>query len=852
MDIQRLTCRALVAAAFLASSASAQTLQPRITVGTNPLSVSVNPITNKVYVGNAGSNNVTIIDGASSSVITTLTVSAWPQWVVADPENNRIYASTLTGANTSIIDGTSNTILNTLNTGGAGWTAVNPINNAVYTLRYGGGDEVNMIQNQLYQGTASHRSFGPIGIAVNPVNNWLYIVNQTTADIAVVDMTTYDPYPALKCPDGSGGFKPQPTPTGPWTNCIDIPDPPVAVAINPVTNRIYGLSNSATNQVSVINGANNTFVGVTATGLTGAKAIAVNPVTNKIYAVFANGVAVVNGANNAVSIVPIASGSGTAIGINVLTDKIYVAKNNGSLLMIDGPTNNATTVTGLATNSNAVAVNPLTNTIYVTDSGGGVTPILGATSPSATNTGITTTITPLPGNSGTSSGTISLNATSAMTPAPLNDVRKVYFRIDNGPWTTATGAGPWTAPYAGLSVGAHTLEAFATNGLEAASINTDIANVPIVGNVASYGFNVTSASAPAITVSPGSIDFGGQSMGTTSPSQSVTVTNTGTSTLTISGVVASSQFTQTNDCSSVAPSATCTVHVSFSPAAAAGAFNSTVGVAGSLTITSNAASSPTDVQLEGTAEKSLVTHYYRSILRRPPDAGGKAFWSSEAQRMVDLGANVNEAWYAMAQSFYNSAEYASLNRDNAGFVTDLYTTFFNRAPDAGGLSFWVSELNAGLPREVALAGFMFSAEFTSFAQGIFGNTAARAEVDAVGDFYRGLLARLPDSGGFSFWVGRFRTAQCQGAQAVYNEVESISSSFMNLPEYANRNRTNAQFVGDLYNAILRRGGDRPGVQSWIDKLNAQTLTRDQVRQQIIASPEFNNRVNAIVSQGFMN
>ena len=83
-------------------------------------------------------------------------------------------------------------------------------------------------------------------------------------------------------------------------------------------------------------------------------------------------------------------------------------------------------------------------------------------------------------------------------------------------------------------------------------------------------------------------------------------------------------------------------------------------------------------------------------------------------------------------------------------------------------------------------------------------------------------------------------------------VESISSSFMNLPEYANRNRTNAQFVGDLYNAILRRGGDRPGVQSWIDKLNAQTLTRDQVRQQIIASPEFNNRVNAIVSQGCMS
>src|SRR6185295_13833820 len=134
---------------------------------------------------------------------------------------------------------------------------------------------------------------------------------------------------------------------------------------------------------------------------------------------------------------------------------------------------------------------------------------------------------------------------------------------------------------------------------------------------------------------------------------------------------------------------------------------------------------------------------------------------------------------------------------------------------------------------VMLAQFMFSAEFTSFAQSIFGNTAARAEVDAVGDFYRGLLARLPDGSGFAFWVGRFRAAQCNGAPAVYAEVESISSSFINLPEYANRNRTNAQFVGDLYNAILRRGGDRGGVQFWINELDSGRRTRDNVRQQFI-------------------
>ena len=853
MNVLRFPRRALVAAfAVLATAAAAQTLQPRIAVGSNPLSVAVNPVTGKVYVANSGSNNVTIIDGASSSVITTLPVSTYPAWIAVDAEANRIYASSLTGANTAIIDGAGNTILNTLNTGGAGWTAVNPINNAVYTLRYGAGDEVNMIQNQLYQGTAAHRSYGPIGIAVNPVNNWAYIVNRDTTDIAVVDMTTYDPYPLLKCPDGAGGFKPQPAPADPWGACVDIPNPSIAVAINPVTNTIYGLSDSATDQISVIAGANHTFIGLSpAGGLTGAKTIAVNPVTNKIYAVFANGVAVVNGANNSISVVPIASGNAVAIGINVLTDKVYVAKSDGTMLVIDGPTNNATNVTGLTAGSTAIAVNPVANVIYVTDSGGGVTPILGATSASPTSTGISTTITPLPGNAGSASGTITLNATSAMTPAPLGTVRKVYFRIDNGAWTAATGSGPWSAPYSGLANGGHTIEAFATNGLEAPSINTDLANVPIVGNLAAYAFTVSASSAPQIGIAPASLAFGGQSMGTTSPAQAVTLTNTGTATLDITGIAAGSQFGQTNNCASLAPSASCTVQVTFSPAVAAGALNSTVDVTGALTITHNAAGSPSTVDLSGTAEKSLVTHFYRSILRRAPDGSGGPFWTSEASRMQGLQANVNEAWFAMAQSFYSSAEYQALNRDDTGFVTDLYNTFFNRAPDAGGLAFWSAELAAGVPREVLLASFMFSPEFAAFTQGIFGNTAARAEVDMSMDFYRGILARLPDNGGLAYWVGRFRTAQCQSAGAVAGEANAISGSFLNLPEYLGRNRTNAQFVGDLYNAFLRRGGDRTGVQFWINQLDTGAMTREDVRLNFLGAPEFAGRVNAVANQGCM-
>jgi hypothetical protein len=251
----------------------------------------------------------------------------------------------------------------------------------------------------------------------------------------------------------------------------------------------------------------------------------------------------------------------------------------------------------------------------------------------------------------------------------------------------------------------------------------------------------------------------------------------------------------------------------------------------------------------GTTVASLVTGYYSSILRRAPDDGGKAFWEREAVRMGGLGASVNETWYAMAQAFYFSAEYAAFNRDSSDFTTDLYNTFFKRAPDAGGLAFWKGQLDSGMPREVVLASFMFSAEFAMFTQGLFGNTAARAEVSTVVDFYRGLLARLPDTEGFNFWVGRFRAAQCQGAAAVIAEVESISSQFTRSAEYAGRSRTNGQYVGDLYNAFLRRGGDLGGVRFWIDEIATGARTRENVRTEFRNSVEFDTRVNAIIAEG---
>jgi len=103
------------------------------------------------------------------------------------------------------------------------------------------------------------------------------------------------------------------------------------------------------------------------------------------------------------------------------------------------------------------------------------------------------------------------------------------------------------------------------------------------------------APAPAVTLSPTSLDFGDLPFNTTSAPQPVTVTNSGTADLTISSVAIAGDFAQTNDCptTAIAPGVFCTVTVTFTPATATGSGTGTV------TITDDASDSPQTVSLAG-------------------------------------------------------------------------------------------------------------------------------------------------------------------------------------------------------------------------------------------------------------
>ena len=84
------------------------------------------------------------------------------------------------------------------------------------------------------------------------------------------------------------------------------------------------------------------------------------------------------------------------------------------------------------------------------------------------------------------------------------------------------------------------------------------------------GVGVSTATQPQVTLSASSLSFGNQTQGTSGTPQVVTLTNTGNTTLHISAVTLtgsySKDWTETTSCSApLAPQATCTVSVTFSP-----------------------------------------------------------------------------------------------------------------------------------------------------------------------------------------------------------------------------------------------------------------------------------------------
>ncbi|HEY1732062.1 MAG TPA: YncE family protein [Terriglobales bacterium] len=182
--------------------------------------------------------------------------------------------------------------------------------------------------------------FDPVAVAVNATTNKVYVVNQNSNTLTIIDGLTNQTVTVA-------------------TGLL-----PTAIAINPVTNKIY-VTNGNSNSVTVVDGQSNRTTSVS----TGSYplGIAINTVTNRIYVTNfnANSVTVIDGATNATTTIGVGQRP-LPVAVNSVTNMVYVGnQNRNSVCIIDGNAGVVTTTVGVGSRPQAIGINSLTNQIYV-------------------------------------------------------------------------------------------------------------------------------------------------------------------------------------------------------------------------------------------------------------------------------------------------------------------------------------------------------------------------------------------------------------------------------------------------------------------------------------------------------
>jgi hypothetical protein len=199
---------------------------------------------------------------------------------------------------------------------------------------------------------------------------------------------------------------------------------------------------------------------------------------------------------------------------------------------------------------------------------------------------------------GIPSSTLTLTVSNTGTASEV--LATPYFTITGANASSFANTGGGTCANAGTIVVSGSCTILLT--FTPSTVGALAATVNILGTVnGSNGLagTGTPVAPSAVTLSPTVINYGNQDDGTSSPPTSVSLTNSGTGPLTITSILVTganaTEFSiNTNTCgASLASSASCTWNVVFSPATAG-------SKSASVTVTTNAATSPDAVTLTGT------------------------------------------------------------------------------------------------------------------------------------------------------------------------------------------------------------------------------------------------------------
>lgn len=167
------------------------------------------------------------------------------------------------------------------------------------------------------------------------------------------------------------------------------------------------------------------------------------------------------------------------------------------------------------------------------------------------------------------------------------------------------------------------------------------------------------------------------------------------------------------------------------------------------------------------SNREFVGLVYRNVLGREPDAEGWDHWTGALDRGASRGLIM--LGFSESVEFRNRTTADVEAIEATGPVGRLYRAYFLRAPDTGGLNYWI---NTGLPVAAVSEQFAASTEFRNR----YGALDDRGFITTT---YRNVLGRDPDAGGLAHWLDVLGRGTSRGA---------VMLGFSNSPEFVRRVR----------------------------------------------------------------
>lgn len=160
-------------------------------------------------------------------------------------------------------------------------------------------------------------------------------------------------------------------------------------------------------------------------------------------------------------------------------------------------------------------------------------------------------------------------------------------------------------------------------------------------------------------------------------------------------------------------------------------------------------------------------------------------------------------------------------------IERLYRAYFDRAPDADGLTFWREQRAGGRSLNSVSDEFARSPEFVR----TYGDLADEDFVDLV---YLNVLDRSPDAGGRAFWLDQLSNGRARGSvMTLFSESpEFIQATQTSTPE----NPTAAE-VRRLYASFFVRDADQAGVDYWVGEAE-RGVSIQEITESLYLSEEF--------------